>query len=127
MSRQQAKPVVVHTVTSAHSDPSDDAPERLRRYLMMMSVRIACFIALPFVQGWLRWACVVAAVVLPYVAVVLANVVSPRQRGIPEAVGTPERVHEALSPAPPAACPADHQDDYQGDYRADPGPTSAQP
>ena len=50
----------------------------MRQYLATMGVRTACFIGAFFFDGWLRWTCVVLAVVLPYIAVVLVNSVRPR-------------------------------------------------
>jgi hypothetical protein len=47
-----------------------------------MAIRTACFISAVVVgQGWLRWTLVAAAFILPYVAVVMANVASPRIEG----------------------------------------------
>ena len=46
---------------------------RIRRYTIAMAFRMACFIGIFFVHGWLRWALLAAAVFLPYVAVLLAN------------------------------------------------------
>ena len=43
-----------------------------------MGVRTLCFVLAFFAEGWLRWTCVVLAVLLPYVAVVIANAVGPR-------------------------------------------------
>ena len=39
-----------------------------------MGVRVACVIACFFVQGWWLLAFVIGAVLLPYIAVVIANV-----------------------------------------------------
>jgi NADH:ubiquinone oxidoreductase subunit 6 (subunit J) len=49
---------------------------RSRRYLITMAVRVACFILMVAVQpyGWYTWVFAIGAVVLPYVAVVGANV-----------------------------------------------------
>ena len=49
---------------------------RSRRYLITMGVRVACFILMVAVHpyGWYTWIFAVGAVVLPYVAVVGANV-----------------------------------------------------
>lgn len=49
---------------------------RSRRYLITMGVRVACFILMVAVQpyGWYTWVFALGAVVLPYVAVVTANV-----------------------------------------------------
>ncbi len=77
---------VVHTVTTARSASTDNQPERVRRYLTMMSIRVGCF-ALAFVtSGWVRWVSIGAAVALPYFAVVLANAVRPGQQGYVEPV-----------------------------------------
>jgi hypothetical protein len=47
-----------------------------------MSIRTVCFVAAILVgDNWLRWVLVVAALLLPYVAVVMANSASPRVEG----------------------------------------------
>ena len=46
---------------------------RIRRYTIAMAFRMACFVGIFFVHGWLRWAFLAAAVFLPYIAVLLAN------------------------------------------------------
>ncbi len=51
---------------------------RMKRYLITMSIRTACFIAAFLAEGPLRWVFMAMAVGLPYVAVVLANAVGPR-------------------------------------------------
>ncbi|MDC5697414.1 DUF3099 domain-containing protein [Intrasporangium calvum] len=80
MADDKRKPVV-HTVTSAPSSPADDQDQRVRRYLTMMGIRIACLGLIFVTDGWLRWAAIIGAVVLPYFAVVTANAVRPRQSG----------------------------------------------
>jgi len=44
------------------------------RYGIAMGIRVACIIACFFVQGWWLIVPIVGALVLPYIAVVLANV-----------------------------------------------------
>lgn len=63
----------VHTITTAGRPHSEQSRERIRRYLITMGIRTACFIAAIIVDGWIRWACVAAAAVLPLVAVLFAN------------------------------------------------------
>jgi hypothetical protein len=46
----------------------------MRAYSMAMSIRMACFILVFFVPGYWKLVFGLGAVVLPYVAVVLANV-----------------------------------------------------
>lgn len=69
MSEQPA----VYNVTSARVPLSRDQAARNRRYLISMSIRVICFVASIPASGWLRWACFIGAVVLPWVAVVIAN------------------------------------------------------
>lgn len=51
----------------------EDQRQRARRYLISMAIRTVCFVGAIFADGWLRWALVMGAVFLPYVAVVMAN------------------------------------------------------
>ena len=46
----------------------------MRAYSMAMSIRMACFILVFFVPGYWKLVFGIGAVVLPYIAVVLANV-----------------------------------------------------
>lgn len=74
----------MHTITSAQASLDDDLGPRMRKYLISMSVRTVCFILAVVFDGPLRWVFAAAAVVLPYVAVVVANA-GPIRR--PEAAG----------------------------------------
>lgn len=60
-------------ITGAQVPLSEDQRQRTRRYLISMAIRTICFVGAIFASGWLRWALVAGAVVLPYVAVVMAN------------------------------------------------------
>lgn len=62
------------SITGARRSLSEDVSARTRRYLLIMLVRTAAFVlAVVLTGGWLRWVCIVLAVVLPYIAVVIAN------------------------------------------------------
>jgi Protein of unknown function (DUF3099) len=63
----------VFQITGAPRALSDDVRDRQRRYLISMGIRTACFVLAIVASGWLRWALLVGALVLPYVAVVIAN------------------------------------------------------
>lgn len=52
---------------------SEDVARRRRVYTIQMTVRMACFLAMPFLPGWWKLAALVGALVLPYVAVLMAN------------------------------------------------------
>lgn len=63
----------VFSITSASRGLSEQQPDRTKRYLISMAVRTACVIGAIIVPGWPRWALIAGAVVLPYLAVILAN------------------------------------------------------
>jgi Protein of unknown function (DUF3099) len=74
-------------ITTASAGAGADIALRQRRYLIAMGVRTLCFLAVAVLAithagpGWLPWVFVVGAVVLPYVAVVMANAASTRSDG----------------------------------------------
>lgn len=69
----------VPSATNLPSRPKDDHDARVRHYLISMSIRTVCFILAFVLHGYLRWACVALAVVLPYIAVVAANATNQRR------------------------------------------------
>jgi Flp pilus assembly protein TadB len=70
-------------ITTARRSRSADIRSREVRYLVSMGVRTVCFILAIVVSGPLRWVFVVAAFVLPYFAVVMANAGSRPDTGAP--------------------------------------------
>jgi predicted tellurium resistance membrane protein TerC len=62
------------SVTSLPPSPEEERKSRMVKYSIAMSIRMVCLILVFVVQGW--WVVVVAigAIVLPYIAVVIANV-----------------------------------------------------
>lgn len=46
---------------------------RVRKYTISMTIRMVCFILAFFFDGWVRWVLLAGAIVLPYIAVVIAN------------------------------------------------------
>jgi len=66
-----------HLVTEAQRSRSADISYRERRYLIMMAIRVACFVAAVLVfangGGWLTAIPAVGAIAIPYFAVVFAN------------------------------------------------------
>jgi len=68
-----AKGDPIYTITGAQRALSDEQSGRTQRYLISMGLRTACFIAAIFVPGWPRWVLIAGALVLPYLAVVVAN------------------------------------------------------
>lgn len=70
ISAHRPQPAVI---TSARGATSAELSQRVRRYTYAMAFRMACFLAMIVVDGWLRWALLAVAVFMPYLAVVLAN------------------------------------------------------
>lgn len=88
--RRSGKDAASTLITSAPESLADDLARRQRRYLAQMSFRVVCF-----VLGGALWGRVptivpvlllVAATVLPYIAVVLANAGRERPTGEPSTV-----------------------------------------
>jgi len=96
------------SITSLPESPADDRRRRMIQYSIAMTIRLVCVLLLLVVQGWWLLVVGIGAVLLPYVAVVLANNVGggipssverpgsivpvrdPRYPGSPTAPGTPE-------------------------------------
>ena len=90
----------MQSVTSAPESLAEEQAHRIKRYLLTMAVRTVCFVgaavtatkgASPWVWGTLS----VAAILLPYVAVVMATAVRPRAPGgtrpvVPRGDGPPQ-------------------------------------
>lgn len=73
-------------ITTAGASRADDISTRQRRYVISMSIRTLCFVGAIVAAlnglGWLWPILIAGAVLLPYVAVVMANAVAPRDDGI---------------------------------------------
>ena len=67
----------VHSITSAPEPLTDDLARRQKRYLIQMGIRIICFAGAVLSWGripmWASLVLLIAAVVLPYSAVLFAN------------------------------------------------------
>jgi len=63
----------VHRITDAGTGLSEEQRGRTRRYLVAMTIRTMCFLAAVFTPSPWRWIFAVGAVVLPYLAVIVAN------------------------------------------------------
>jgi hypothetical protein len=106
----------VSLVTDAKRPMSEDIAFRERRYLLMMGIRVACFLAaiLLFVThaGWLAAIPAVGAIVIPYFAVVFANGgrepsntrgLLPYEPNLPERFSGPSRGSSPSATSGPAA------------------------
>ncbi len=77
MSRQTSRESV-QNVTSVGINPEFERRRRMIRYTVAMTIRVVCLILGMFVQGWLMWVCFAGAILLPYIAVILANDIQVR-------------------------------------------------
>lgn len=64
----------------------------MRKYLISMIVRTLCFVLAVVLTGPARWVCVALAVLLPYVAVVIANATNQRRIDVLGSVRPDEQV-----------------------------------
>ena len=77
---------MLHACVATLSTTDGYTAARIKRYLLTMGVRTVCFVlaAITGTRGapWWVWGTFsLLAVVLPYIAVVMANAVSPRSLG----------------------------------------------
>jgi hypothetical protein len=70
------------SITSLPRSPQDDRRSRMIQYTVAMSIRVVCIVLCLFVRGWWLLLPAAGAVLLPYVAVVLANASSSRSNSI---------------------------------------------
>lgn len=112
-----------NAITSLPPSPDDERRGRMIRYALAMLIRLVCVIVafvVPF--GWWTILPAVGAVVLPYIAVVLANVGQEGDHGEVETVGgievyRPENVYRPDGDQRPGG----EQTDHRRDGAAQPG------
>lgn len=117
----------VPSITTAAEPLGEDVARRTRRYLWQMGVRLVCFVLCVVIDSPVRWAFLVGAVVLPYVAVLLANAGRERTPGIDD---TPTPVALPQSAARHGSPPSRLADGPTTADRADaavPGPAAPPP
>ncbi len=89
----------MQSITSAPQGLSEDQSRRTRRYLIQMGIRVVCFAGAVFIDvTWLRIVLIIGAVVIPYVAVLLAN--AGRDRSSREVPVVPPPQPHALPATP---------------------------
>ncbi|GAA2576422.1 DUF3099 domain-containing protein [Microbacterium binotii] len=90
------------SATSLPHAPRDESSSRMLKYVIMMGVRVACFVAMILVTpyGWHTWLFAAGAVFLPYIAVVIANVGQESRAAPAETVTLPALDQRAEQPSP---------------------------
>src|SRR3954469_24080468 len=85
MARERSREPEAVRITSAAASRNDDIATRQKRYLFSMAIRTLCFVGaiIASLAGvhWLWPILIVGAVLLPYVAVVMANAVTTKDDG----------------------------------------------
>ena len=66
----RAKPTAI---TELPPSPDEERRSRMIRYTIAMSIRLICLVLAIVIPAWWRVIPIIGAVVLPYVAVVIAN------------------------------------------------------
>lgn len=69
------------SITELPESPDHERHVRMLKYAVAMTVRVICIVLVVVVPGWWRLAPALAAVFLPYFAVVIANNVRTRAVG----------------------------------------------
>jgi hypothetical protein len=93
MGRSGAGDPEIYRITAARTPHSDDQSARIGRYLLSMLIRTLCFVMMFVAHGWLRWTFAAGAILLPYVAVILANAGRGRE-ATPDTAVTPPPVRQ---------------------------------
>jgi hypothetical protein len=62
------------SITTLPLSPEEERRRRMIRYAVTMGIRMVCIVMLLFVQGWWLLVCALGAILLPYFAVIAANV-----------------------------------------------------
>ncbi len=105
MSRDRRREEHAVRITTAATSRNEDIAGRQRRYLISMGIRTVCFVAAVIVgHGVLMWILIAAALLLPYVAVVMANAASSKTDDFAlqrSAFDTPELQSRPSSPEGP--------------------------
>ena len=95
MARDRSREPEAVRITSAAASRNDDIAARQKRYLFSMGIRTLCFVGAIIASTarvhWLWPILIVAALVLPYVAVVMANAATHQGRRLRTARPGPER------------------------------------
>lgn len=62
------------SITTLPPSPEEERRRRMIRYAVTMGIRMVCIVLMLFAQGWWLLVCALGAILLPYFAVIAANV-----------------------------------------------------
>ncbi|NQX28615.1 DUF3099 domain-containing protein [Microbacteriaceae bacterium VKM Ac-2854] len=112
------------TITSLPPSPADERHSRVVKYGIAMGIRMVCIVCLLFSHGWWILIFGLGAVILPYIAVVLANVGGTGEGGAPDRPGGLVTIERTADGGTRASTPAP---DAPTATAADPDAAAAQP
>ncbi|MBX0298383.1 DUF3099 domain-containing protein [Cryobacterium sp. 1639] len=69
------------SITTLPPSPEDERRRRMIRYTVTMGIRMVCIVLMLFAQGWWLLVCALGAILLPYFAVIAANVHGDQRPG----------------------------------------------
>jgi predicted tellurium resistance membrane protein TerC len=84
------------TVTNLPLSPTEERRVRMIKYSVAMGIRLVCIVLMLFVHDWWLILCAVGAIVLPYFAMIIANVSTSRHAGVVERPSSIVRVESHL-------------------------------
>jgi hypothetical protein len=105
------------SITSLPLSPEMERRNRMIKYSVTMGIRVVCIVMMLFVQGWWLLVFALGAILLPYIAVVIANVhADPRgaevyRPGAIELVGRDAAPGASATPGPAPAAETDGTDE----------------
>ena len=81
MARPKRREQTPIRITTASAGARADIASRQKRYVITMGIRTVCVVACIFTPGWWLLIPALGAIVLPYVAVVMANAANTKSDG----------------------------------------------
>jgi hypothetical protein len=84
---QGMKKSQAQSITTLEEAPESERHRRMLQYSIAMGIRMVCVVLLFFVHGWWLALVVIAAIALPYFAVVIANTGNRRSGDVIENPG----------------------------------------
>lgn len=98
MGTKHEKDGEVYSITSAKRALSEDLHDRNMRYIFSMVVRTVCFALMIFTPSPWRWFFAVGAIVIPYIAVTVANAGRENERPAERSALISERAVQLYDP-----------------------------
>ena len=86
------------SITTLPQSPEDERRRRMIRYTVTMGIRMVCIVLMLFAQGWWLLVCALGAILLPYFAVIAANVHGEQRTATVLRPGAITRVPQSTPP-----------------------------